>query len=63
MMTLPGKKNKGSFWWKEIVKLLDIYKNLAIVKVADGSTVLFWTDSWNGQILALSCMELILCQG
>jgi hypothetical protein len=31
--SLPDQKIKGSFWWKDIVKLLDTYKNLASVKV------------------------------
>jgi len=56
--SLPGQKKKGSFWWRDIVKLLDIYKKLASVKVADGTTVLFWTDSWNGQALNLAYSEL-----
>ncbi|RLM97793.1 ML domain protein isoform X2 [Panicum miliaceum] len=56
--SLPGQKKKGSFWWKDIVKLRDTFKKLASVKVADGSTVLFWTDSWNGQPLHSACPEL-----
>ena len=56
--SLPGQKKKGSFWWRDIVKLLDIYKKLASVKVADGTTVLFWTDSWSGQALNLAYSEL-----
>ena len=27
-------------------------------KVADGTTVLFWTDTWNGQLLQLKFPEL-----
>jgi len=56
--SLPGQKKRRSFWWRDIVKLLDTYKSLASVKVAEGTTVLFWTDSWNGQTLASACPEL-----
>jgi hypothetical protein len=24
--SLPGQKIKGSLWWRDIIKLLDIYK-------------------------------------
>jgi hypothetical protein len=47
---LPGQNKKGSFWWRDIVKLLDKYKNLALVPVAIGDTVLLWSDKWNGNI-------------
>jgi hypothetical protein len=49
---LPGQIKKGSFWWRDIVKLLDKYKNLASVLVAIGDTVLLWSDKWNGNIPA-----------
>jgi hypothetical protein len=41
---LPGQIKKGSFWWRDIVKLLDKYKSLASVLVAIGDTVLLWSD-------------------
>lgn len=47
---LPGQHKKGSFWWRGIVKLLDKFKGLASAVVADGSTVLFWTDTWNDHL-------------
>lgn len=45
---LPVQQKKGSFWWKDIVKLLETYKRFASVMVTDGSSVLFWNDTWNG---------------
>lgn len=38
---LPVRNNKGSFWWKDIIKLLDVFKGLAKVDLKDGRTCLF----------------------
>jgi hypothetical protein len=55
---LPGQTKKGSFWWRDIVKLLEKYKNLASVLVATGDTVLLWSDKWNGNTPAQLFPEL-----
>jgi hypothetical protein len=55
---LPGQNKRGSFWWRDIVKLLDKFKRMAFVSVGDGSTILFWEDSWNGGSLAQNFREL-----
>jgi hypothetical protein len=39
---LPGQQEKGSFWWKDIVKLLDHFKGLDAVSINSWDTVLFW---------------------
>jgi len=39
---------RGSFWWRDILKLLDSYKTLSSVTVGDGSTILFWSDACHG---------------
>jgi hypothetical protein len=44
-------KKKGSFWWKDVLKLCEIFRGIAKCKVGDGSTVLFWTDIWNDHLL------------
>ena len=36
----------SSFWWKDILKTLHIYKELAQVEVGDGRTTLLWHDKW-----------------
>jgi hypothetical protein len=38
---LPGQQRRGSFWWRDIVKLCTLYKSLASATVHDGSSVLF----------------------
>jgi hypothetical protein len=55
---LPGQNKKGSFWWRDIVKLLNKFKGLASVSVANGATVLLWEDKWNGIIPAQLFPEL-----
>ena len=37
-------QEKGSFWWKDILKLCDKFRGVAACSVGDGSTVLFWLD-------------------
>ena len=41
----------GSFWWRDIMKLVPIYQEFCTVKVGSGDTVLFWENSWSGQRL------------
>ena len=33
---LPGHVEKGSFWWKDVLKLLDKFKGLAVVNINGG---------------------------
>jgi hypothetical protein len=55
---LPNKPNKGSFWWKSIMKLLDTYKGIAHVTAGIGDIILFWKDLWNDIILQQSYPQL-----
>ena len=48
---LPINNNKGSFWWRDILKLCDLFRGIVECKIGDGSTVLFWSDLWNDNIL------------
>jgi hypothetical protein len=48
---VPYDKMKGSFWWKNILKLLPIYKGIVQTKFGIGDTILFWTDMWNDRVL------------
>ena len=48
--TLPGSRKKGSFWWRDILHLLDSFKGLAMVNVKDGISCLFWDDLWMNRV-------------
>lgn len=48
---LPGTVKKGSFWWRDVIKLLQKYKDMVSIKVNNGSSCLFWLDSWDSTIL------------
>lgn len=38
---LPNHAKKGSFWWKDILKLLDKFKGMALISVQNGGILLF----------------------
>jgi hypothetical protein len=46
-----ASKDKGSFWWRDVLRLVDWFRGIAKCKVGDGSTVLFWEDIWNDHLL------------
>jgi hypothetical protein len=46
-----ASKEKGSFWWKDVLKLSVLFRGIASCKVEDGSTVLFWSDVWNDHLI------------
>ena len=43
--------DRGSFWWKDVLKFCDHYRGIAAAKVGRGDTVLLWLDVWNGEYL------------
>jgi hypothetical protein len=43
--------DKGSFWWRDPLKLYDIYRGIAQCTIGNGSTIMFWLDIWNEQFL------------
>jgi hypothetical protein len=42
-----AQTTRGSFWWRDIFKLSNIYRSITSTTVASGDTVLFWKDFWN----------------
>ena len=43
--------DKGSFWWRDLLKLCDMFRGISSCIVGNGSTVLFWSDVWNNHLL------------
>lgn len=57
---LPNHVRKGSFWWRNNIKVLNSYKGLASVTVFKGDTCFFWLDGWSGQVPPLFlCKEQV----
>jgi hypothetical protein len=47
---LPNHTMKGSFWWRDILRLLPKFKSLATITVHKGDTCFLWHDLWGGSI-------------
>lgn len=43
---LPSHVKKGSFWWRDVLKLLSDFKGLAVIQIRNGQTCFFWKDKW-----------------
>jgi hypothetical protein len=42
-----ASREVGSFWWRDVMRLSDIYRGIArCSQLGDGSTVMFWNDLW-----------------
>ena len=50
--------DKGSFWWGDILKLCDLFRGIADYRIGDGSTVLFWSDLWNDNVMQVKFPRL-----
>ena len=49
---LHAAREVGSFWWKDILRLSNLFRGIARCTIGDGSTVLFWDDIWTDHILS-----------
>lgn len=48
---LPSHIKKGSFWWRDTLKILPDFKQMATPHPHLGDSILLWLDSWEGQPL------------
>jgi hypothetical protein len=56
--SLPSMAKKGSFWWKDILKLLDRFKGLAKVNINNAKSCFLWSDLWNDKVPMIAYPEL-----
>jgi hypothetical protein len=56
--SLPSTTKKGSFWWRDILKLLGKFKGMAMVNINNAKTCFLWSDLWNGKVPMISYPEL-----
>jgi hypothetical protein len=47
---LPNHTLKGSFWWRDILRLLSKFKSLVTISVHKGDTRFLWQDMWGRSI-------------
>jgi hypothetical protein len=55
---LPSQARYGSFWWRDVLKLVSSFKGMAKVSVGDGSSCFLWTDLWKDEILETTMRQL-----
>ena len=48
--SLPSVAKKGYFWWRDILKLLDKFKGLAMVNINNAKSCYLWTDLWSNKV-------------
>ena len=46
-----AQSSRGSFWWRDIFKLVNIYRSITKSEVHNGKLTLFWKDFWYGNEL------------
>jgi hypothetical protein len=37
----------GSSWWRDIMKLNEVYRSHSVITINDGNNSLFWHDTWS----------------
>lgn len=55
---LPGELKKGSFWWRDVIKLLDKNKGMANVQLNNGKSFHLWEDLWENELMSNKFPEL-----
>lgn len=49
---------RGSFWWRDVLKLLQQFKGISVISLQNGATCLHWHDLWEGNIWSQTFPEL-----
>jgi hypothetical protein len=46
-----AQSRRGSFWWRDVLSLVNNYRSITTCRVGGGETVIFWKDFWHGSDL------------
>jgi len=52
---LPNATRKGSFWWRDIQKLIPVFKAMAVATISSGSSTFF------GLTIGLASLSVLIC--
>jgi hypothetical protein len=53
-----ASSDKGSFWFRDIMKYSDHFRGVATTTIGQGDTILLWGDVWNGHHLVTKLPRL-----
>ena len=54
---LPRIVKKDSFWWRDVLKLLPQFKEMASIELSNGTTYFFYKDTWESQALEIQFLQ------
>lgn len=46
-------REMGCFWWRDVMRLSNIYRRVAHYILGDGSIASFWDDLWSDSVLSV----------
>jgi len=49
-LPVQGRTFRGSFWWRDILKLVPKFKDIVVVSLKDGNSCFLWHDPWGAVI-------------
>lgn len=47
-----------SFWWKDLLKLTDIFREITTCALSKGNSVMIWNDSWSDSLMKDKYLKL-----
>lgn len=53
-----AKSPSGSFWWRDLLKLTDAFRNIATCSPSKGNSVMLWDDLWSDSLIKDKYPEL-----
>lgn len=48
----------ASFWWKDVLKLIDKFRGMTVVDIRNGKTYRLWDDQWNNFVPRLQYLKM-----